>query len=196
MLNKFYVNKLVYLGSIFLFFFNCERQQKDSYNLIVDKHTRSITFQAELNQSLAPKYFVFYFVGYTWIKKHCIFLTSYFLRNLQTAVAGIDWQLWDDIYTKRNSPKLKIYILHNKNWYNLEDFIKFLNFNTYQTTFWGSPIYDEIILEKQHLNHKCVHCPLYNLEKEAFISDKKILNYQFIKPLAKDKIVFKIVFDK
>lgn len=179
-----------------IFIFSCERKQNfQSFHTIeVDKEERTIVFSANLNLSETEKYFLFYFEGYPWLKQHCIFISSSTLKELQTAISNIDWQLWDKIYIQKFSPNLKIEIFHNNQWEDLENFILTKNFDTYQTIFWGDKTYDEIILEKDYKVRACATCKFLPLEKDIILADKKIINYEFIKKLQTEDLKFRIKF--
>jgi hypothetical protein len=158
----------------------------------VSKEEKIIVFDVEPNFSPKEKYFLFYFNGYPWLKDYCIFVSSSSLRELQTAIAMIDWQLWDKIYTKKFSPKLKIEIYTNIGWESLDDILLIKNFNPYQTTFWGSLAYDNIVLERSYTTNKCSSCDLLPLEESLFLKGLVSLNYKFLKPLKKQKFKVKI----
>ncbi len=174
-------------------FLSCKQKQKNvTPTISVLKEDKIIMFDAETNFSLKEKYFLFYFNGYPWLKDYCIFITSSPLRELQTAIAMIDWQLWDKIYAKKFSPKLKIEIYTDTKWESLENVLSLTNFNSYQTTFWGSPIYDNIVLERSYTTNKCSGCELLPLEESLFLKGLVPLNYKFLKPLKKQKIKVRI----
>lgn len=184
---------LILLVTIFL---SCSKtKQKTIFSRIeVDKNNKTIIFEAKLNLTNTEKYFLFYFQGYPWMKDYCIFVSSCELKELQTALATIDWKLWDNIYANRVSPKLEIKVLEDNKWKNLFEFIEFKNFNTYQTIFWGSPIYDNIVLRNTHRNFLCQGCNLLPLEQSNILSGLLPLDYKFIKKFKKDKLKVKINF--
>jgi hypothetical protein len=184
---------VVFLTIFHIFSLSCRREQKNVFSTIfVSKEEKIIEFDVEPNFSPKEKYFLFYFNGYPWLKDYCIFISSSSLRELQTAIAMIDWQLWDKIYTKKFSPKLKIEIYTNTGWESLNDILLIKNFNPYQTTFWGSPVYDNIVLERSYATTKCSSCALLPLEESLFLKGLVSLNYKFLKPLKKQKFKVKI----
>jgi hypothetical protein len=184
---------VVFLTIFHIFSLSCRREQKNVFSTIfVSKEEKIIEFDVEPNFSPKEKYFLFYFSGYPWLKDYCIFISSSSLRELQTAIAMIDWQLWDKIYTKKFSPKLKIEIYTNIGWESLNDILLIKNFNPYQTTFWGSPVYDNIVLERSYTTNKCSSCDLLPLEESLFLKGLVSLNYKFLKPLKKQKFKVKI----
>jgi len=175
---------IIFLSLLCVFLSNCKQKQKNIFPTIyVSKENRFIIFDAMPNFSLKEKYFLFYFNGYPWLKDFCVFTTSSSLRELQTAFAMIDWQLWDKIYTKKFSPKLKIEIYTGTEWVSLDKVLKIKNFNSYQTIFWGSPIYDNFVLERSYTTNKCVGCDLLPLEESLFLDGLTPLHYKFLKPL-------------
>lgn len=182
---------------IMLIFFSCERKQNfQSFHTIeINKKEKTIVFSAYLNLSVDDKYFLFYFEGYPWLKQHCLFVSSSTLKDLQLAIAHIDWQLWDKVYTKKFSPAVSIeFYIDGKGWKNLNEIIFLKNFDTYQTTFWGSPVYDSIVLERNYKTSVCNSCEFLPLEKEIFLSDKKVLNYKFLFLLSQKNFKVKIKF--
>jgi len=184
---------VVFLTIFHIFSLSCRREQKNVFSTIfVSKEEKIIEFDVEPNFSPKEKYFLFYFNGYPWLKDYCIFISSSSLRELQTAIAMIDWQLWDKIYTKKFSPKLKIEIYTDTGWESLDDILLIKNFNSYQTTFWGSPVYDNIVLERSYTTNKCSSCALLPLEESLFLKGLVSLNYKFLKPLKKQKFKVKI----
>ncbi len=178
--------------TIFLLF--CCKKEKNISTIEIDKENRTIIFSAKLNHSKEKKYFLFYFKSYPWLKSHCIFTSSSKLKELQTAIASIDWQLWDKIYTQKFLPELKIEIFFNNQWENLKNFLLIKNFDIYQTAFWGSPIYDDIVLYRNYKSFPCETCKIFPLEKDVVLKDKKILNYRFIKKIPDSENKFRIKF--
>lgn len=195
----YYKNKQFYLltGIILILLFCCTKKQNYQVfqTIKVDKEKRTIVFSAKLNFSFEKKFFLFYFEGYPWMKDHCIFISSSTLKELQLAIAYIDWQLWDKIYMKKFSPAVSIeFFVNNKEWKNLHEIVSLSNFDTYQTIFWGSPLYDNIVLERKYKTFVCNSCDLFSLEKEIFLKGKKILNYKFLFPLSQKDIKVRIKF--
>lgn len=181
----------------FIFLFSCKREQnlKHFTTIEVDKEERTIVFSANLNLFPDKKYFLFYFEGYPWLKQHCLFISSSTLKELQLAIAFIDWQLWDKIYTKQISPAVDIaFSINNKEWKNLHEIVSLYNFDTYQTTFWGSPVYDNIVLDRNYKTFICNNCEFFSLEKKLFLTNRKVLNYKFLSPLPQTDIRVKIKF--
>jgi len=173
---------------------SCNNKQKNSFikTISVSKEDKTISFDAEINYSQKEKYFLFYFNGYPWLKDYSIFISSTPLRELQTAIAILDWQLWDKIYTKKFSPKLKIEIYTDTGWESLDNILLIKNFNSYQTIFWGSPVYDNIVLERSYATTKCSSCDFLPLEESLFLKGLVSLNYKFLKPLKKQNVKVKI----
>ncbi|MCX7957107.1 MAG: hypothetical protein N2643_04350 [Endomicrobia bacterium] len=177
---------LLYFISLFLISMSCSKQQKDNLKgtpITIDKENRYIIFEATLNTTLNEKYFIFYFEGYPWLKDNCIFISSATLKDLQKAVANIDWQLWDNIYTKDHINKIKTEVFYDNKWQDLQNFIELKNFPIEQTFFWGSYLYDSMILENKHITSKCSTCEILPLEKATILYNKKPLNYKFKKVL-------------
>lgn len=178
-------------------FISCNKtKQKHIFNTIeIDKNNRTITFEAKLNLTNNEKYFLFYFQGYPWIKDYCIFVSSCELKDLQVAVALIDWELWDKIYTKKFSPHLEIKFLEDDKWLNLFEYIELKNFNSYQTIFWGNPLYDELVLKNTYNNNFiCQSCNFLPLEQSNILTGTTSLNYKFTKKFKKDNFKIKIKF--
>ena len=185
-------NKMLFYSFLFILYIllhsflpSCiQKKQKNVFpTIFVSKEDRFIMFDTSINFSVKEKYFLFYFVGYPWLKDYCVFTTSSSLKELQTAIALIDWQLWDKIYTQKYNPKLKIEIYTDTGWISLDKVLQIKNFNFYQTTFWGSPIYDSIVLERNYTTNKCVGCDLLPLEESLFLDGLTPLHYKFLKPL-------------
>lgn len=179
-----------------LFLFSCRQQRNTLINnpFEIDTKNKTITFEAYLNPTKDEKYFLFYFEGYPWIKNYCLFVSSYQLKHLQDSLSLIDWEMWDDIYVKKIPPKVEIKLLVDNSWYDITEFIKFENFNTYQTAFWGSYIYDEVVIRNTHKKHMCVGCPLLPLEQSNIIGGLMPLNYKFIKDLKNNTVKVKLKF--
>ncbi len=187
---------------IFYFFFSCQKKQSiNTSTILVDTQTRSITFYARLNTSSynfkEQKFFLFYFEGYPWLKNFCVFESSSSLRELQTAVASIDWKLWDNIYINNFSPKIDVYISTDSiNWQNIKDYIKTQKYPSRQTIFWGNHLYDESVLFNYYTNNRCSTCHFLPLEKDIFLScldEIKIISIQNID--SEKYYLFKIVFN-
>ncbi|MCS7228303.1 MAG: hypothetical protein NZ839_05000 [Endomicrobia bacterium] len=193
-------NYLIILLFLILFLlFSCSTKTPNTYSyfstIIVDQKNRTIQFETMPNLCSNEKYFLFYFSGYPWLKQHCLFVSTSSLRELQNAVAFIDWKLWEKIYMEKFSPKLKIeFYLENIGWTSIESIIFLFNFDTYQTIFWGSPLYDDIVLEKNYQTLICNNCELLPMEKNIILSGKKILNFKLLKPLTKRTLKVKIKF--
>lgn len=166
-----------------LFIVSCNRANKKqlSDTITYDVQEKTIEFNCWINNNSKEKYFLFCFKGYPWIEENSIFVSSSTLRELQTKIALIDWQLWDKIYIKNLSPKLKIELLINNRWEPIEKLIEFKNFDTIQTTFWGNPAYDNSVLERNYKTSVCNSCEILTLEKSVILANKKILTYKFLK---------------
>ncbi len=168
-------------------FFCC--QKKINYTKInsfdVDKEKRTIVFTAMFNPECTQPYFLFYFHGYPWIKNFSLFISTYNLQDFQTAVALIDWQLWNKIYTEKFSPEIKIKYLSDakENWEEISNIVKLEKFDTKQTVFWGSSAYDSIVLSQNYQTSKCHSCNLLPLEQGMFLFGLNHIKYKFVKPI-------------
>ncbi|MCS7231234.1 MAG: hypothetical protein RMJ67_03750 [Elusimicrobiota bacterium] len=189
------LNKIYFL--VLLFIVYCV---KPSYKKVelpkieVDKEKRTIIFEATLNITKNEKYFLFYFQGYPWIKDYCLFVSSSSLKELQSSIALIDWQLWDKIYTTKFPPKLEIEIFEDNKWLPLSKFINLKNFNTFQTIFWGSPIYDEVVLKDTYKTTICANCELLPLEQSVVLSGVVPLEYKLKNNFKSSKMQIRIKF--
>ncbi len=175
---------LIFLITI-SFITSCKRanEKQLSDTIAYDVQEKIIEFNCWFNNNLKEKYFLFCFKGYPWIEESSIFVSSSALRDLQTKIALIDWQLWDKIYAKNLSPKLKIELLINSSWEPIEKLIEFKNFDTIQTIFWGNPVYDNSVLERNYKTSVCNSCEILSFEKSIILANKKILTYKFLKQL-------------
>lgn len=202
----FTLKKILFINFIFLLLFiSCKKQKpidKIQNNFIItDIPNKTIIFEAKLVQtnSVYEKYFLFYFKGYPWLKNFCVFESSSTLQQLQTAIATIDWQLWDKIYTQNFSPKIEIYINtyknNNENWELLSNFLKTNNFFSKQTIFWGSYLYDDIVLNNNYKNSKCSTCQILPLEQNIFLHGIMPIKIKISKNILENTYYkFKIVF--
>ncbi len=175
--------KKIFLSFLFLItFISCCTKKTNhihktiKYNL----EERTIEFDCYLNSTQKEKYFIFCFKGYPWLEEYSIFLSSSPLRELQNTVALIDWKLWDDIYTKNYSQKLKIELLIDGEWLPIEKVIRFENFELSQTIFWGHPTYDSSVLERNYKTSVCNSCEILTFEKSIILANKKTMNYKFL----------------
>lgn len=195
---KFKRKKFLYLIIILTIFllFCCKKSQKENIfsTIEIDKENKTIIFSAKLNLSKEKKYFLFYFESYPWLKPHCVFTSSSKLKELQTSIASIDWNLWDKIYTQKFLPKLKIEIFYNNQWEDLKNFLLIKNFDVYQTIFWGSQTYDDTVIYNNYKSFPCATCKIFPLEKDVVLKDKKILNYRFIKKIPDGENKFRMRF--
>jgi len=205
LLKKFLSNIYTIIFIILTLFISCRKQ--NSYNesqnnfITTDTHNKTIIFEAKLvkTNNVYEKYFMFYFKGYPWLKNFCMFESSSTLQQLQTATATIDWQLWDKIYTQNFSPKIEIYININKNdtenWELLSNLFKTNYFPSKQTIFWGSYLYDDIVLNNNYKNYKCSTCHLLPLEQNIFLHGLIPINIKTTKNISENTYYkFKIVF--
>ncbi|MEN3014127.1 MAG: hypothetical protein ABDH23_05920 [Endomicrobiia bacterium] len=161
----------------------------------VDRFNKTISFKAYLNDTPSEKYFIFYFQSYPWIRDYAIFCSSAPLKELQTALALIDWELWNKIYTNKFSPQMEIKILHENQWFLIHEIMKLKNLNTYQTIFWGLPGYDEVVLNDGYYVSRCSGCELLPLEQSLILGTLQPLNYKLIKNLKGKEIKIKIKFN-
>lgn len=187
------------LLTIFLLLCSCSKLQKpyDFGGLVVNEKDKTIVFEATYNGSCKEPYFLFYFKGYPWLKDVSLFESSSNLKDLQMAIAYLDWRLWDKIYVQNLPHPLRFYIELNKRWIKLDEFIE-LKFATGsqrdQVVFFGSPIYDPAVLSQDYKDSVvCLSCYYLPLERKIFLDGLKPFEYKFLSGLKHHRYKFKIV---
>ncbi len=190
--------KKIFLITSLIFLFCCKKQEKilPFGSLQVDKDKKEIIFFTEINPECKEPYFLFYFDGYPWIKNISFFLSKEKLKSLQTAVAYIDWKLWDSIYTKPlsvDTKNIEVYIEINGEWVDIRNYVEIKDIRN--IVFWGSPVYDIVVLGTDYGGfNPCNTCKFLPMEQNLFlqgIEPVKIKSLHF-KPqeLYKVKFVF------
>lgn len=181
--------KFLAFGSIFLILC-CAREKLYKFeNITVDKTKKEIQFNAELKKKQGWVQFLIYVQGYKWLKNDCAFVSDVKLLQLQTAIAYLDWQLWDKIYTQGVKKGVKIFILSGGQKIEARKLIKTdEEIEPVHLIFLGSPYFDPVVL-KNSPNILCNTCPLYNLEKRAL--EKEFKRFQ-LNPVIMKKIKDKV----
>ena len=124
--------------------------------------------------------FLFYASGYKWLKEESAIVIDADLSSLQTALALLDWKLWQRLWEKRSRDEDIKVTLNWENGNNIlatkllktNDDIQFSNL-----IFVGSPYFDEAVLGGG-FSGPCSRCPLFTLEEKA-------LRKQFMRPSGK-----------
>jgi len=124
--------------------------------------------------------FLFYAPGYKWLKEESAIIIDADLSSLQTALALLDWKLWQRLWEKRSrNEDIKVTL----NWENGDSFLatkllkKANDIQFSDLIFVGSPYFDEAVLGGG-FSGPCSRCPLFTLEEKA-------LRKQFTRPSGK-----------
>jgi len=154
-------------------------EEKSIYQLkeiIVDRGKGTIKFPAQVRKNQGWVQFLLYAPGYKWLESESAIVSPVNLKELQMAIALVDWKIWDALWNGKITPEsqnLSLYIEWQENektyclpWEKLimvspEEFP--LRINDY--IFLGSPLFDEIVLESS-ISRSCQSCPYFPLEEK------------------------------
>lgn len=143
-----------------------ETPGKEIYNLngiFVDIKNKEIKFTSKVRKNKGEVMYLLYLDGYKWLKEKSAIVSESKLHSLQKAIAMIDWELWDDLWTKRINRNVDIFIKYNdKKVKASELLICEKELNVLDIIFLGSPYFDPVALGTGALN--CAGCPLLPLE--------------------------------
>ncbi|MFQ6065689.1 MAG: hypothetical protein ACE5K3_00235 [bacterium] len=148
--------------------------------LLVDVEKRKIHLTGRVVRTKGWVQFLFYAPGYLWLKEESAIIIDADLSSLQTAMALLDWKLWQQLWEKRSRDgdvKVKL------NWENGNSVLapkllkKADDTGFSDLIFVGSPYFDEAVLGGR-FSGPCSLCPLFTLEERA-------LRKEFIRPSGK-----------
>jgi hypothetical protein len=156
------------------------RISKNKYEvgrLFVDAEKREICLNGRVAKTKGWVQFLFYAHGYRWLEEESAIIIDADLASLQTAIALLDWKLWQRLWDKRSRDEdIKVTL----NWGNgntvlATKLLKKANEICFSDLiFVGSPYFDEIVIG-EGFSGPCNRCPLFTLEK-------KVLRKEFIRP--------------
>ena len=145
--------------------------------LFVDAQKSEIHLTGRVVKAEGWVQFLFYCHGYRWLKEESAIIIDADLSSLQTAIALLDWKLWQRLWEKKvRDEDIKVTL----NWeggnsilattlLKKNDDIRFSDL-----IFVGSPYFDEIVIG-EGFSGSCSLCPLFTLEEKA-------LRKEFIRP--------------
>jgi len=149
-------------------------------HLSVDTEKREIHLTGRVVKTKGWVQSLFYAYGYKWLKKESAIIIDADLSSLQTAIALLDWKLWQRLWEKRSrNEDVKVTL----NWENGNNILatKLLkeadDIYFFDLIFVGSPYFDEIVIG-EGFSGPCSRCPLFALEEKA-------LRKEFIRPSGK-----------
>jgi len=156
---------------------------KDEYEigrLFVDTEKSEIHLTGQVVKTKGSVQFLFYAHGYKWLKEESAIIIDADLSSLQTAIALLDWKLWQRLWEKKGRVQdIKVKL----NWENGKSILatkllkKANDIQFSDLIFVGSPYFDEAVLGGG-FSGPCSRCPLFTLEEKA-------LRKQFIRPSGK-----------
>lgn len=133
----------------------------------VDERLRLVSFPAVVKPfSGKPRFFV-HLRGYGWLEKDAILASEAKLAELQTALATLDWRLWDDLWHGRRSERtalVRLGVAHGGNELPAAELLGGGNLQLADLIFLGSPELDPLVLGESP-NSDCSSCPLLDAEK-------------------------------
>ena len=148
--------------------------------LLVDPEKREIHSTGRVAKREGWVQFLFYAHGYRWLKEESAIIIDADLSSLQTAIALLDWKLWQRLWEKKaRDEDIKVKL----NWENGNNILatKLLKKSDdicfSDLIFIGSPYFDEAVLGGR-FSGPCSRCPLFTLEERA-------LRKEFIRPSGK-----------
>ena len=149
-------------------------------HLFVDTEKREIYLTGRVVKTKGWMQSLFYAYGYKWLEKESAIIIGADLSSLQTAIALLDWKLWQRLWEKRSrNEDVKVTL----KWENGNNILatKLLeeadNICFFDLIFIGSPYFDEIVIG-EGFSGPCSRCPLFALEERA-------LRKEFIRPSGK-----------
>ncbi len=184
---------LLFIAGIFLISgYVCDLPKKESASykpsknkyeigrLYVDTEKSEIHCTGQVVKSKGWVQFLFYAHGYKWLKEESAIIIDADLSSLQTAIALLDWKLWQRLWEKKNrADDIKVKL----SWRNRNSILatKLLkkdgDIRFSDLIFVGSPYFDETVIGGG-FSGPCSRCPLFTLEE-------KVLRKQFIRPSKK-----------
>ena len=156
---------------------------KDEYEigrLFVDTEKSEIHLTGQVVKTKGWVQFLFYAHGYKWLKEESAIIIDADLSSLQTAIALLDWKLWQRLWEKKGRVqdiKVKLDWENGKSILATKLLKKANDIQFSDLIFVGSPYFDEAVLG-EGFSGPCSRCPLFTLEEKA-------LRKQFIRPSGK-----------
>lgn len=143
----------------------------------IDKNKGIIWFDAVVTKNQGPVQFLLYLQGYKWLKDDCALVSQSRLKDLQEALALLDWKTWDDIWNrKRNQQTQKhrmeiVWIEEGQiKRIKADDLVDVKEIDKplflWDFVFLGSPYFDRVALEAPS-SLSCESCPVFALEEKA-----------------------------
>ena len=138
-------------------------------HLFVDTEKREIHLTGRVVKTKGWVQSLFYAHGYKWLKKESAIIIDADLSSLQTAIALLDWKLWQRLWEKRSRDEdIEVTL----NWEDRNNILasKLLkeanDICFFDLIFVGSPYFDEIVIG-EGFSGPCSRCPLFALEEKA-----------------------------
>ena len=138
-------------------------------HLFIDTEKREIHLTGRVVKTKGWVQSLFYVYGYKWLEKESAIIIDADLSSLQTAIALLDWKLWQRLWEKRSRDEdIKVTL----NWENRNNILatKLLkeanDICFFDLIFVGSPYFDEIVIG-EGFSGPCSRCPLFTLEEKA-----------------------------
>lgn len=143
----------------------------------VDRNVRTVSFPATVARRSGSVSFLIYVRGYKWLKDECAIVSAAELADVQTALAALDWRLWDFLWTggaEGEAPPQtpRIEVIWQGGHCNARRLIADPEgLGARDLLFFGSPALDPMVLGAD-AQQTCESCPLLPLERahlrEAF----------------------------
>ncbi|MFH0965022.1 MAG: hypothetical protein V2A58_13565 [Planctomycetota bacterium] len=139
----------------------------------LDSGRRTVRFEARVRKASGRVLFLASARGYRWVEDESAIVSDVRLADLQAALAALDWELWDFLWTGEAPPsgrRPSVDILLS--WDNSSaDARRLVNdgdsISPRELVFFGSPEFDPLVLSPTD-EGLCDTCPLYDRERESF----------------------------
>ena len=163
--------------------------------ILVDTLKREIKFTGEVNKKEKWVQFLIYIYGYKWLKEESAIISEARLKNLQDAIALLDWKLWDELWYRKfksrelkdKRQKLSVFVKDKEKEVAAQELVlteDVLEIGDF--IYLGSPYFDSRVLEDSP-RVDCKHCPLFPLEekvlREEFKRESGLSGYNLNSPL-------------
>lgn len=143
-------------------------------SVIVNTDKGEIRFSGRVNRDRGWVQFLLYARGYKWLKEESAIVADADLVDLQNAIALLDWQLWDDLWFRKETERAKqLSLLVQWEEGGRRQALKAQALVTAEgpleigdLIFLGSPYFDQIVL-KESPAAICARCPLFDMEQEV-----------------------------
>lgn len=161
-------NRTIWMTFFLLVLFSCASfAQNFDHGLLIDEERRIVSFPGVVQVDRGWVQFLVAARGYPWIEASSAIVTEVPLKEIQQAIAGLDWVLWDQLWVEyHRTSDIALLIRSGDTSYPAAELAAAEDVDALVDLFFvGCPYFDPIALSSAAA--ECSACPLFPLEQRA-----------------------------